>query len=324
MDGSKTVEAPHRNANQSPIEQRTSPFQERQSKTSPTMIRKTSLKSLRTHNTVPLALVLYPFILLALIPAVFTTHIYCQNGTVIVTPPSQFLYSVLQQGMSEQNNEPNIYLCTSTIRTRRESEGLLCRQNPFTTSLLGNPHCWPEGAILTAISLAAVIVLLALLLGILIRNKWSQLRQSISHHQPTLRTQEDKGTPFTLRHLKPSTFVTGALVVLTICTAQINSCQHFHAHYNAELICDDSNKCTVEYEQELFFNKLHRKVCIMLRYHNNTVGNLKLTLQRTRRICNKETLFFTRNTAAKVYYERRCPFMALKINAGLCSQTTAS
>ncbi|KAK6036991.1 hypothetical protein COOONC_25504 [Cooperia oncophora] len=52
-----------------------------------------------------------------------------------------------------------------------------------------------------------------------------------------------------------------------------------------------------------------RKVCIMLRYHNNTVGNLKLTLQRTRRICNKETLFFTRNTAAKVYYERRCPFM---------------
>ncbi|KAK6018735.1 hypothetical protein OSTOST_15658 [Ostertagia ostertagi] len=97
--------------------------------------------------------------------------------------------------------------------------------------------------------------------------------------------------------------------MLTVCALPTLPCQHFHTHYSKELVCNETNICTLEYEQELFFNKLHKEACVMLRYRNHTVGKLKFTFQRARQICNKQTLFYTRDTSAKVFYEKRCPFM---------------
>ncbi|KAK6048317.1 hypothetical protein COOONC_14178 [Cooperia oncophora] len=173
----------------------------------------------------------------------------------------------------------------------------------FTFSLLGNPHCWPFGAILTAVCIVATAVLLVVL-SMAVKKA---LRKGDSQSTPKSRNQRPEFR--TLVDMRPSQFVVIALLALTTIPPDTLACQETHMRHSAELICNDSNMCTIEYEREFLFNKLHREACVYLKYRNQTIGNLNITVEKTRQNCNKETLFYTRDTSPRVFSEKRCPFM---------------
>ncbi|VDL77365.1 unnamed protein product [Nippostrongylus brasiliensis] len=53
----------------------------------------------------------------------------------------------------------------------------------------------------------------------------------------------------------------------------------------------------------------HPEICLQFRNDNYTVGQVKFSLRKVIMSCNKETLFYTRKTIAKVQFSKRCPHM---------------
>ncbi|VDL66760.1 unnamed protein product, partial [Nippostrongylus brasiliensis] len=267
---------------------------------------------------------LYPFLLLALICVCKASQIECAVGKLRVIPPSDIYILCFNNACRNRTRNDtttfalppsthqkyvNITVYSRSDRTVPQSKMCLRRsfcddKTIFTLSLLGNPHCWPFGAILSAVCFVTVTILLAAFCGVVFKKI---IPKNATIHLPTRRTQRPPA--HVLVNLRPSTFVAVALFVLAICTPTTLSCQQLHMRHGTEIICNESNVCTFEYEQEFLFNKLHREACVFLEYRNQTVGKLTLNVERTRQICNKETLFFTRDTFSQVFYERRCPFM---------------
>ncbi|KAK6061472.1 hypothetical protein COOONC_00865 [Cooperia oncophora] len=96
------------------------------------------------------------------------------------------------------------------------------------------------------------------------------LREGDSQSTPKSRNQRPEFR--TLVDMRPSQFVVIALLALTTIPPDTLACQETHMRHSAELICNDSNVCTIEYEREFLFNKLHREACVYLKYRNQTIG----------------------------------------------------
>ncbi|KAK6755881.1 hypothetical protein RB195_014336 [Necator americanus] len=275
-----------------------------------------------TSNTIATRF-LYPLLVLALAHTSNASHILCAEGKVSVKPPSDTYTLCLNDACRNRtvNDTSTFVLPPSahhshvnvTLHSHAEAsgrQGKMCRRSKFcddktifTLSLLGNPHCWPFGAIFTAVCIVATAILLVVLCSMVVKKIVPKCSThpitKLRNQSPAVRTHVD---------MRPSKFVVVALLALTTVPSETHACQHPHTRHSTELVCNDSNMCTIEYEREFLFNKLHREVCVYLKYRNQTIGNLEISLERTRHKCNKETLF-SRDTSPRVFSKKRCPFM---------------
>ncbi|CAJ0609658.1 unnamed protein product [Cylicocyclus nassatus] len=178
----------------------------------------------------------------------------------------------------------------------------------LSTSLLGNPNCWPVGAVITVAMIFYVISMLILisLWGMLsliriTRKSPASVQNVYSINVPRENVQ--------LHSLNPTLFSGG--LVITLCIAvlagmnAVDACQHGFTRYSTNIVCSQNN-CNLELSRELLFNRIQNEHCIEVHHQNRTVGLLKIKLRAASLTCSKESITYTRSTVHRVYSAVRC------------------
>ncbi|KAK6014651.1 hypothetical protein OSTOST_19963 [Ostertagia ostertagi] len=176
----------------------------------------------------------------------------------------------------------------------------------LSKSLLGNPHCWPIGAIATSAILIYLII--AALMGI----AWAivKIKRKAESSTPKLDKKVERSEPsaptcsFELAPLPCSTLMVVCAIFLMM--SPINACQHGVMRHSAEQVCNELNHCHLEYSRELLFNKLQSELCIEIVHSNKTIGVAKITKKTVNFKCTKNIEFFTRPTKLQIYQVKRC------------------
>ncbi|KAK6765601.1 hypothetical protein RB195_025486 [Necator americanus] len=216
--------------------------------------------------------------------------------------------------ISPTNDKVKVRLRSLQYNSTQE-QSITCERPEFcdhhyllTKSLLGNPHCWPAGAITTV----AVMVYLITIMSIILICATSQLarkakRAMVSRRecsQPTC--SAIPANTFELAPLPGSSAVIICAVICAVITSA-QGCQHGYMRHNADLICNGKTRCHYEYNRELYFNKLQSVLCIEIFHGNKTVGTAKFVKKKTVEFkCAKATESFTRMTRTHVYHIKRC------------------
>ncbi|WKX93844.1 hypothetical protein Q1695_011255 [Nippostrongylus brasiliensis] len=187
-------------------------------------------------------------------------------------------------------------------------------QHLLSKSLLGNPHCWPAGAIITAAItiylIVAAILVISWATAKLIKHYKTKARTNTRRSTGNQRTRETSAPSFELTPLSGTT--------LTMCTllciiASATACQHGYVRHSAEMVCNEHHRCHLEYSRELLFNRLQSEICLEVLHANRTIGLIKFRKRSVEYKCSKVTEFFTRPTKTHVYHVKRCP------EAGSCT-----
>ncbi|KAK6028963.1 hypothetical protein OSTOST_04933 [Ostertagia ostertagi] len=137
----------------------------------------------------------------------------------------------------------------------------------FSPSLLGNPHCWPVGAIVSP-GIASLqltfksIVTIPLMLKILIF------------------------IPGTLAPLSGGLLITLCITLAAICKGAA-ACQHGFTRHATDIICNQDGICSYEFSREFLFNRIQTVHCIEIRSQNKTVGFLKVRNTAVILTCSK-------------------------------------
>ncbi|KAK6030102.1 putative ATP synthase F0, A subunit [Ostertagia ostertagi] len=177
----------------------------------------------------------------------------------------------------------------------------------MTSSLIGNPHCWPTGAIA---SMAIIVYALGTIILL--------IAKAISHFVPKTKNTTHSAqeivvmNTFNPRPLNVSTTVTTMLVILAMLSSS-QACQHGHMRHSVDVICNNAGNCSYEYNQEVLFNHIQSELCINARYENKTIGVIKIRQKPLKLVCSKVLQFFTRDTKHKIFHTTRCA------EAGSCS-----
>ncbi|KAK6009733.1 hypothetical protein OSTOST_25311 [Ostertagia ostertagi] len=175
----------------------------------------------------------------------------------------------------------------------------------LSKSLLGNPHCWPVGAIATSAILIYLII--AARYGDCVEIAKSKKAESST---PKLDKKVERSEPsaptcsFELAPLPCSTLMVVCAIFLMM--SPINACQHGVMRHSAEQVCNELNHCHLEYSRELLFNKLQSELCIEIVHSNKTIGVAKITKKTVNFKCTKNIEFFTRPTKLQIYQVKRC------------------
>lgn len=82
-----------------------------------------------------------------------------------------------------------------------------------------------------------------------------------------------------------------------------------HIRHSAELICEERHSCHYQYNIEFLFNNAQTVLCPQLRHGSISVGYIKLRHKTVKMVCNKDSLFWKRDTYQHVEYIIRCRWM---------------
>ncbi|RCN34507.1 hypothetical protein ANCCAN_19646 [Ancylostoma caninum] len=171
----------------------------------------------------------------------------------------------------------------------------------LSKSLAGNPHCWPTGAITSAVIIAYTLLLVLLAILTLMMKKFSvggKLGSSV-RNATNLSNFEVMALN---RRLTPI-----AVLALTLLVNVSIACQHGYLRHTVDLTCESKGVCRYAYNREVLFNRVHKELCILIRHNNRTVGTVKISRKPLLLSCSKVSLFFTRDTTPRVYQKTRCP-----------------
>ncbi|KHJ87535.1 hypothetical protein OESDEN_12690, partial [Oesophagostomum dentatum] len=150
----------------------------------------------------------------------------------------------------------------------------------MTSALLGNPHCWPAGAIITAGALVYLAITTILITAKIIKELVKSLKET---NEPT--TENHILQSFNPKPLRLSTVTLTLSLIAMI--SHSHACQHGFMRHSAELVCDNYGRCYYEYSQEVLFNRIYSELCIQIRHGNNTVGTVKITQKPINLMCEK-------------------------------------
>ncbi|EYC34827.1 hypothetical protein Y032_1370g3851, partial [Ancylostoma ceylanicum] len=274
-----------------------------------------------------------------------TPNIVCDTGKVTVSPPwhnFELCFDSECQMFHHRNTNMIYYLPISPSNGKvkvdiKDDNGTTvlsenCCRPEFcidsskflSKSLLGNPHCWPVGAILSvAVMLyltVSVILLICWTSKFLTRSKKrctsnqiknnSEADQDESTGMEMINTHGFAPTPLSGR------FTVTLLIVLYIANST-SACQHGFLRHTTEMVCDQNGKCGYEIWKELLFNRIQSKYCIEIHRHNKTVGMVSIKLSAVKYTCVKSSMFFTRDTDYHIFSSLRCPEMG-SCSAGQC------
>ncbi|PIO59175.1 hypothetical protein TELCIR_19370 [Teladorsagia circumcincta] len=265
-----------------------------------------------------------------------STIISCSNGVVNVPPLKGWFELCIDNDCQSMNNTTRYvkYLLPisptekgAKVRLRTlSSDGVqeqqwLCDRPKFcehqyflSKSLLGNPHCWPAGAI--ASSAVLIYIIIAVIMGII----WIAVKITNKLKSPKIAVEPGRNKPevptapvcsFELTPLPSTLLVLCTLICLMSTTG---ACQHGFMRHSADLVCNEKNQCHLEYSRELLFNRLQSELCIEILHGNRTVGTAKFTKKSIDFECSKATEFYTRPTKLSVYHAKRCA------TAGSCNK----
>uniref|UniRef100_A0A1I7WR12 Phlebovirus_G2 domain-containing protein n=1 Tax=Heterorhabditis bacteriophora TaxID=37862 RepID=A0A1I7WR12_HETBA len=92
---------------------------------------------------------------------------------------------------------------------------------------------------------------------------------------------------------------------------------------STNVICQEdqpqgTENCYMEYNEELFFNSIHKSFCLRVKHQNTSIGFIEIMIKPLKQTCQKVSKFFTRDTTPKVYSSKRCPL------AGSCHSNTCT
>ncbi|EPB65343.1 hypothetical protein ANCCEY_15594 [Ancylostoma ceylanicum] len=172
----------------------------------------------------------------------------------------------------------------------------------LSKSLIGNPHCWPNGAVASAIIIAYTILLMLVAVLTLIMKRFNVRRRFGCSSRSTTANLSNFELMALNRKLTPI-----AILVLALLINVSIACQHGYLRHTIDLTCESSNICRYIYNREVLFNRVHRELCILIRHNNRTVGTVKISRKPLLLSCSKVSLFFTRDTTPRVYQKTRCP-----------------
>ncbi|PIO55965.1 hypothetical protein TELCIR_22644, partial [Teladorsagia circumcincta] len=218
-----------------------------------------------------------------------------------------------------------------TYDHEKMEEVTLCDRPKFCDShyllsktLLGNPHCWPEGAIgTTAIIVYILAVILLITSCLIIKTGKKHSKSRTRRKRSSKRCLSNVEAPmFELTPLPGS----ASLVVCAVLCAMIpttNACQRGYMRQNVDLICNEQNECHFEYSRELLFNRLQKELCIEIVHENRTIGTAKFSRRPVEYKCVKVTETYTRSTEVRIYHVKRCA-LAGSCTANKCETLQAN
>ncbi|VDL74428.1 unnamed protein product [Nippostrongylus brasiliensis] len=184
-----------------------------------------------------------------------------------------------------------------------------CEHQYFLSkTLLGNPHCWPTGAIISLAMLTYAIITVIMGVAWTISHLAKRNRKQsnpISQTNSNTNEGQTRQMPcsFELTPL-PSSTVLALCALLTIHST--SACQHGYMRHSADLVCNEKNQCHLEYSRELPFNKIQSELCVEIIHANKTIGTAKFTKKTVDSQCSKVTHFFTRPTKLQIFNSKRC------------------
>ncbi|EPB78823.1 hypothetical protein ANCCEY_02102 [Ancylostoma ceylanicum] len=181
----------------------------------------------------------------------------------------------------------------------------------FSTSLLGNPHCWPVGAVITTamiLYLATTMMFLSLYLLITIIRIASKRPAQVVQNTCTITGQQ---VNVQLHSLRPTPLSGGMFITLCVAilvgNGTVAACQHGFTRHATNIVCNQDGNCSYEFSRKLLFNRIQTEHCVEIRHRNKTVGLLKMKLAPTNLVCSKVSKFFTKSTEIRVFSRVRCP-----------------
>ncbi|EPB66084.1 hypothetical protein ANCCEY_14825 [Ancylostoma ceylanicum] len=258
--------------------------------------------------------------------------ITCYDGKVKIAPPAGSFQVCFDENcktfdgvmqtlnfslpISPHNSQTNVALILSSNKERLDYKcdpPKYCDHQYFLSkSLLGNPHCWPMGAIGSAVILVhvALLIIAALICTIrkLTTSKTRNLVEEIPMIEPMIERQSNGATglqAFVPAPL-PCTKLLAICILLSSAAFSVDACQHGYTRHSVNLVCDESNVCFYHHNEEILFNKLTSEVCIEATYSNKTLGFIKITKKPMKLLCSKILESFTRDTTVRVHHVERC------------------
>uniref|UniRef100_A0A7I5E727 Uncharacterized protein n=1 Tax=Haemonchus contortus TaxID=6289 RepID=A0A7I5E727_HAECO len=151
--------------------------------------------------------------------------------------------------------------------------------NMFSKQLIGSPHCWPIRALISVASIVYAIVSVPLLVlkSIQLRRKahrGSASTDSTDNHHTVIarsiprdsnaKTSAQRRNSCANEKIELKTFSPqrlGIIVAITLALVmlcrQAAACQYGHMRHYAEIICNTSGKCSIEFNREILFNEIN-------------------------------------------------------------------
>ncbi|KAK6015070.1 hypothetical protein OSTOST_19513 [Ostertagia ostertagi] len=285
-------------------------------------------------------------------------NISCQGNALRVTPPNgTFQLCIRSTCKYFANDSPNLtFQLPATARNEviavsmrhfdgdkytelQENCGLpnVCdvSQTFMSRHLVGNPHCWPTGAIISVgMLLYLIISAIALTVKFMLSREGSpsgtvdtssDAGKDNKSSQPTAATRRsDQMINIHLQSFRPlplSRTSVSTAIVMIVCAAllhEVETCQLGFTRHNAEVTCTSQNACAIKFRREILFDEIHNMACVDILHANKSVGVLRIEKLPLELECAKRTQFYTRDTEHRVYSATRCARM------GSCKQDACS
>ncbi|EYC40108.1 hypothetical protein Y032_0629g850 [Ancylostoma ceylanicum] len=255
-----------------------------------------------------------------------SSSIQCSSGKVKIIPPGgpfQLCFNsdchipaITERNLSfslpisPRNDKVHVHL-SSLLSNRSFEQSEVCDRPLFcdhqyflSKSILGNPHCWPAGAIATiaALTYLAIMALISMLCAV------SKLRKRIS--TPGVLSRRKRSQPIQTSavnfELMPLPSALAICAIICSLSSSALACQHGYMRHTADLICKDRARCYLEYNRELFFNKLQSELCVEIFHDEKPIGTARFTKKPVEFKCSKVIESFTRMTTTSVYHSKRC------------------
>ncbi|KAK6018082.1 hypothetical protein OSTOST_16378, partial [Ostertagia ostertagi] len=172
----------------------------------------------------------------------------------------------------------------------------------FSPSLLGNPHCWPVGAIVS-VALIAYFMMVIMIIPIWFIVSLFRSRDS----QPSTNIQINCNNTTHAENINLHSWNPAPLSA-AICKGAA-ACQHGFTRHATDIICNQDGICSYEFSREFLFNRIQTVHCIEIRSQNKTVGFLKMRNTAVILTCSKVSKFFSKSTELRIYSRVRCAQM---------------
>ncbi|KHJ86527.1 hypothetical protein OESDEN_13717, partial [Oesophagostomum dentatum] len=214
-------------------------------------------------------------------------------------------------------NEDHLLLSETTCPALDFCENLTCW---LCTSLLFNPECWPQGAILIFTLILYISLLTLYFLVQIIKNIFVPITTLISLTKTlfflTFRLYQQILQLCQPRYRNTATKRFAAALALStfvLTVAKFSyACQEVNILDYHTTICTTTNGrqiCNTKLFEILKLNTFHQEACIRLIANESLIANVKLRWKSLYLLCDQQTLYFTRSTKTLVTHSKRCPHM---------------
>ncbi|EYC34841.1 hypothetical protein Y032_1359g3845, partial [Ancylostoma ceylanicum] len=150
----------------------------------------------------------------------------------------------------------------------------------LSIALLGNPHCWPVGALVTVavILYLGLATAMSLFWGIkrLKRSEWRRTATKVPSGKP----QQEIYTLHSFTPVPLSGRIVATVCIIALTTNNLtHACQNGYMRHSVDLICGPNHHCSHKFRREILFNTLQKEQCVEIRHRNDPVGYIKLSMQ---------------------------------------------